>query len=82
MQVFAEWLAVPTNQRWGFTARNFLSPTTMNMLYRMRDQILRQLLSQGLIESQADIPALSENAQDIGILRSVLVRLSSSFPVV
>lgn len=73
VRVFAEWSALPPGAQHGFASRNFLSPATMAMLGRMRGQILRQLRSQGLIED-GDVGALSENAGDIGILRSVLVR--------
>lgn len=81
VRAFDEWAALPSGQQHGFATRNFLSPATMAMLGRMRDQILRQLRGQGLIERDADVGALSGNAHNTAVLRNVLVRVPHGAPV-
>ena len=77
--MYNSWASVRANggsgAERGFCARNFLSPAGMNMLEGMRGQLLSELLNRGLI---ASLRAASVNAADAGLVRFVLVRMSSS----
>ncbi|KAK6917992.1 Helicase, C-terminal [Dillenia turbinata] len=65
-------------QGWRFCSMYFLSPSTMNMLSGMREQLQNELIRNGFIAN--DVKNCSLNARDPGILHGVL--MAGLYPMV
>lgn len=60
-----------------FSTSNSLSPATMKMISRMRDQIVGELVSCGLLQSRNSVQEMSSSAGSTAVLRCVLVQFLS-----
>lgn len=57
-----------------FSTGNSLSPATMKMISRMREQIVGELVACGLLQSRNSVQEMSSSAGSTAVLRCVLVR--------
>jgi ATP-dependent RNA helicase YTHDC2 len=57
-----------------FSASNSLSPATMKMISRMREQIEGELVCCGLLQARNCVQEMSSSAGSAAVLRCVLVR--------